>query len=232
MRQLGGAAGGAAASSGVPRPQAGEAGSRITRRDESSSRLPAGQHVAATLPVLHYGPVPVFDPLSWDLRVYGATESGGERAWTWGDFGSLPRGEIVADFHCVTKVSVLGICWAGVPAIELLRAAPPAAAATHVMIWAEYGYGANLPLDAFGARDTLLATHRDGAVLRPEQGYPARLVVPSKYGWKSVKWVRAIEYMVGDRRGFWEERGYHNGADPWLEQRYSYQELPGEGPAL
>ncbi len=232
MRRLGGAAAGAASSPDVPSPREDDAGHRTARPDELASRLPPGQYTAATMPVLHYGPVPVFDPRSWDLRVYGATASGGEHRWAWDDFGSLPRSEIVADFHCVTKVSVLGVCWSGVLAAEFLRAVPPAAAVTHVMVWADYGYGANLPLAVFAAPDTLLATHRDGAELRPEHGHPVRLVVPSRYGWKSVKWVRAIEYMIGDRRGFWEERGYHNGADPWLEQRYSYQEQPGEGPSL
>jgi DMSO/TMAO reductase YedYZ molybdopterin-dependent catalytic subunit len=43
---------------------------------------------------------------------------------------------------------------------------------------------------------------------------------------------RGLEYLTEDRRGFWEERGYHNRADPWLEQRYSYQERPGDGPEL
>jgi len=184
------------------------------------------------MPVLHYGPIPACNLQTWDLRVYGETGNGGEHRWTWSRFCALPRREIVADFHCVTKFSVLGITWEGVPAAELLTSVPPAAAATHVMIWAEFGYGANLPLDAFSAPDTLLATHRDGKELTPEQGYPMRLVVPSRYGWKNVKWVRAIEYLAGDRRGFWEERGYHNNADPWREQRYSYQELPGEGPEL
>jgi len=195
-------------------------------------RLPPGQYVQASMPVLHYGPVPACHRHTWDLRVYGATEAGRERRWTWDGFRSLPRSEIIADFHCVTKFSVLGLTWRGVPAAEILRAVPPAPAATHVMVWADFGYGANLPLDVFAAPDTILATHRDGKELMPEQGYPVRLVVPSRYGWKNVKWVRAIEYMVSDRRGFWEERGYHNNADPWREQRYSYQELPGEGPDL
>ncbi len=184
------------------------------------------------MPVLHYGPVPAFNPQTWDLRVYGATEAGRERRWTWDGFRSLPRTEIIADFHCVTKFTVLGLTWLGVPAGEILRAVPPAAAATHVMVWADFGYGANLPLEVFAAPETILATHREGNELTPEQGYPVRLVVPSRYGWKNVKWVRAIEYMISDRRGFWEERGYHNDADPWREQRYSYQELPGEGPDL
>jgi DMSO/TMAO reductase YedYZ molybdopterin-dependent catalytic subunit len=184
------------------------------------------------MPVLHYGPVPAFNPSTWDLRVYGATASGDEHSWNWHSFWSLPHSEIVADFHCVTKFTILGITWSGVSAADLLSVAPPAAAATHVMVWANFGYGANLPLDAFAAPDTMLATRRDGRELRPEQGFPVRLVVPSRYGWKSVKWVRAIEYMTADRRGFWEERGYHNNADPWQEQRYSYQEMPGEGPEL
>jgi DMSO/TMAO reductase YedYZ molybdopterin-dependent catalytic subunit len=195
-------------------------------------RLPPGQYVQAAMPVLHYGRVPTWNPVSWDLRVYGATACGAERRWSWDDFNSLPAREIIADFHCVTKFSVLGITWAGVPAAEILRAVLPSTAATHVMVWADFGYGANLRLDAFGAPDTLLAIARDGKELTADQGSPVRLVVPSRYGWKNVKWVRALEYMVGDRRGFWEERGYHNNADPWLEQRYSYQELPGEGPEL
>ena len=87
----------------------------------------------------------------------------------------------------------MGTTWSGVSAADLISAAPPAPATTHVMVWANFGYGANLPLDAFTAPDTLLATHRDGRELSPEQGFPVRLVVPSRYGWKSVKWVRAIE---------------------------------------
>ncbi|MET9830364.1 molybdopterin-dependent oxidoreductase [Streptomyces sp. NPDC006385] len=67
-------------------------------------------------------------------------------------------------------------------------------------------------------------------VMTPEHGFPVRLVVPPLYGWKGPKWARGIEYMTRDRRGFWEERGYHNIGEVRREQRYSYQEEPGEGP--
>ena len=73
---------------------------------------------------------------------------------------------------------------------------------------------------------------KDGELLTAEHGFPLRLIVPHLYAWKGPKWVRGIEYMTADRRGFWEERGYHNIGDPWKEQRYSYQEEPGEGPEL
>jgi DMSO/TMAO reductase YedYZ molybdopterin-dependent catalytic subunit len=194
--------------------------------------LPPGQYIPRTLPVLHYGPIPSFDPASWHLRISGATDSTSETQLRWTDVAALPVSEVTADFHCVTKFTVPGITWTGILATELLRRFPPAAAVTHVMIWADFGYSANVRIGDFAADTTLLATHCEGARLSPEHGYPLRLLVPHLYAWKSVKWVRAIEYLTADRRGFWEERGYHNTADPWREQRYSYQELDGEGPTL
>jgi DMSO/TMAO reductase YedYZ molybdopterin-dependent catalytic subunit len=208
----------------------------VRQSDDHGAReagdLPPGQYIPRTLPVLHYGPVPAFNSQTWDLRIFGATESGDEARLDWGDVDGLPAGEVTADFHCVTKFTVPDICWSGLLAADLLCAFPPAATVTHVMIWADFGYSANVRIGDFAADDTILATHRNGEVLTPEHGYPLRLVVPRLYGWKSVKWVRAIEYMTVDRRGFWEERGYHNVADPWREQRYSYQELDGDGPPL
>jgi DMSO/TMAO reductase YedYZ molybdopterin-dependent catalytic subunit len=194
--------------------------------------LPPGQYVPRTLPVLHYGPIPAFNQETWDLKIFGATESGAETKLQWNDVAALPVSHVVADFHCVTKFTVPSLQWAGVLAAELLRRYPPAAAVTHVMIWADFGYSANIRIMDFATETTLLATHRDGERLTPEHGYPLRLVVPHLYAWKSVKWIRALEYLTKDRRGFWEERGYHNTADPWREQRYSYQEMEGEGPPM
>lgn len=198
---------------------------------ELPGELPPGQHLAKSWPVLHYGPVPRFRPERWDLLVFGATESGREHRWDWPGLCDLPRCTITADFHCVTKFTIRDASWEGIATADLLRLAPPAPDVTHVMVWAEYGYSANLRIGDFADDLSLLATHLGGAQLSPEHGYPVRLVVPRLYGWKSVKWLRAIEYMTADRRGFWEERGYHNRADPWREQRFSYQEAAGEGPA-
>jgi DMSO/TMAO reductase YedYZ molybdopterin-dependent catalytic subunit len=178
--------------------------------------------------VLHYGPVPKFRPQTWDFRVFGAVAD--ERVWTWGEFSRLPKVDVHADFHCVTKFSVLGNRWTGVATRTVLELAPPLPAATHVMVWAEYGYSANLRLADFAAETSLFATERGGEPLSPDHGYPARLIVPHLYAWKGPKWVRGVEYLTADRRGFWEERGYHNRADPWHEQRYIYQENDGDGP--
>jgi len=203
-------------------------GTDARQRGEESAdgpgRIPPGQRPQATWPVLHYGPVPRFKPDRWDFQVYGATRDGGKRAWDYEAFQALPTERVEADLHCVTKFSLLDNSWTGVLARTVVELVPPADGVTHAMVWAEYGYSANLRVDDLLRDSSVLATHRNGEQLSPEHGFPLRLVVPHLYAWKGPKWVRAIEYLVEDRRGFWEERGYHNVGDPWQEQRYSYQE--------
>ncbi|MFE5996484.1 sulfite oxidase-like oxidoreductase [Streptomyces sp. NPDC056454] len=201
-------------------------------RESEQSELPPGQRLQRGWPVTHYGPVPKFKPERWEFRVFGATADGDKHCWSHQDFSALPFSSVVADLHCVTKFSMIGAEWGGVLARTVLDLAPPAPDATHVMVWAEYGFSSNLRLDDFASERTLFATHKDGDLLTAEHGFPLRLVVPHLYAWKGPKWVRGIEYMTADRRGFWEERGYHNIGDPWSEQRYSYQEEPGDGPEL
>jgi DMSO/TMAO reductase YedYZ molybdopterin-dependent catalytic subunit len=193
-------------------------------------RLPPGQYISRGRPVIHYGRVPQFRPERWTFLVFGATASGEERTFGWPEFSALPRVTVVADFHCVTKFSTMGNEWGGVAATALLEAVPPAPDVRHVMVWGEYGYSANLRMGDFASASTLFAVELDEKPLSAERGFPVRVVVPHLYAWKSVKWVRGVEYLREDRRGFWEDRGYHNIADPWREQRYSYQENPGEGP--
>ena len=212
-------------------PPASHAAAKSARPDQPpAGELPPGQYIPRVWPVLHYGPVPRFRPATWDFRVGGSTESGTEHGWDLAGLAALPRRRVVADLHCVTKFTIPRIAWEGIAATEVLNAAPPAADVTHVMVWADFGYSANVRIADFAAESTLFATGSDGADLTPEHGYPLRLVVPHLYGWKSVKWVRSVEYLTADRRGFWEERGYHNIASPWHEQRFSYQERTGEGP--
>lgn len=204
-----------------------------SRTDGSAAgRLPPGQYISRGWPVLHYGPVPTFRPQAWDFTVSGATADGAVRTWSWDDVRTLPTTEVRADLHCVTRFSLLDNTWAGVSTRTVLDLVPPAADVSHVLVWAEYGYSANLRLSDFADASALLATSRNGEPLTPEHGRPLRLVVPHLYAWKGPKWVRGVEYLVEDRRGFWEERGYHNRADPWLEQRYSHQERVGDGPLL
>jgi len=181
-------------------------------------RVPPGQVTATRWPVLHQGEIPAFDPRVWDLRVWGLVET--ERRWTWEEWQDLPDVVIDGDLHCVTRWSSLGHIWSGVSSQYLCEVTGVMPSAHFVLLHGEQGYSANLPVGDFLDGLVVLATHHDGEPLSPEHGAPLRAVVPNRYAWKSVKWLRGIEFVAEDRRGFWESFGYSNSADPWREERF------------
>ena len=183
-----------------------------------AQRVPPGQFVTDKFPVLTYGPTPQIDLKEWRLQVSGLVER--EVSLTWEQFLALPQTTVVADLHCVTQWSRLNNRWEGVPAREVLRLARPRPEGRYVMLHCYGGYTTNLPLDVLLGDDVLLAHRHDGQPLTPEHGWPLRLVVPQRYGWKSAKWVRGLEVMAEDEPGFWEQRGYNMNADPWKEERF------------
>lgn len=193
-------------------------------RERSSDRLPPGQKWVSGWPVLHEGDIPAFDPGSWRLRVWGEVEQ--EVEWSWDQLNTLPRAEVVKDWHCVTTWSKMDNRWGGVSVQAALAAARPKPTAKYVLVhsYDEVGYTTNLTYEDFARPENLLCTHHDGAPLTPEHGGPIRLIVHHLYAWKSAKWISGIQLLSEDQRGFWEVRGYHNHADPWLDERYSYQE--------
>jgi hypothetical protein len=74
---------------------------------------------------------------------------------------------------------------------RVLRAVPPSQRATHVMVWADFGYGANPAARSLRGADALLATHRDGKE-RLQSRARSQAGCALALGWKNVKWVRAI----------------------------------------
>lgn len=181
-------------------------------------RLPPQQRVTNSFPLLTYGPVPQIDLQSWRLEVTGQVEV--PLRLTWPEFQQLPRTISISDFHCVTQWSRLDNRWEGVLARELLARARPRPEARYVLVHSYGGYTTNLELDALQEPDVILAWAHDGQELTPEHGWPLRLVVPSRYAWKSAKWVRRLELLAENVPGFWEQRGFHMWADPWQEQRF------------
>ncbi|HZD55765.1 MAG TPA: molybdopterin-dependent oxidoreductase, partial [Anaerolineales bacterium] len=198
---------------------------RVVQRKEEEERvrkegrLPPGQSLTQKFPVLHYGPVPRFNPTTWDFRVWGEVEE--EVRWTWEQFNRLPRAKVHMDIHCVTRWSKFDTQWEGVSVrtlvdqgfIQLLPSA------RFVVQHAEYGFTVNLPLEVVLQDNFLLATHLNGEPITPDHGYPLRGVIgyipgrqelKSPYFWKGAKWLRGLEFLSEDRLGFWEQAGYHN----------------------
>ncbi len=185
----------------------------------ANQRVPAGQTEVNNFPILDLGIVPEIDTVNWQLRIYGLVEH--ELNLDWAAFQQLPQVSDISDFHCVTRWSQLDMDWSGVSAQHLLMLAAPLENAKYVTLHGFDGYTTNIDLNALLDDDVIVAHSVLGKPLTREHGGPVRMVVPKRYAWKSAKWLKGIELHAEDRPGFWEVRGYHNYADPWLEQRFS-----------
>jgi len=195
---------------------------------DRSSRVPPGQLLTNRFPVLHYGPIPRFNPAVWDFRAWGEVEE--QLVLTWDQIMEIPRVSVCMDLHCVTTWSKLDTQWEGIRVrtlvdMGLLKIKPTA---RYVLQHAEHGFTVNLPIGIVMADNFLLATHYEGKPLTPEHGAPLRGligVIPGRndlkdvYLWKGAKWLRGLEFLVNDQPGFWERAGYHNEGDIWEEQR-------------
>ena len=184
------------------------------------ARLPPGQYLTGKWPVLHAGTVPKVDLATWDFRVWGDVENPIRLSWE--ELEYLPAAEVTVDIHCVTRWSRFDTSFRGVHWRDLAELVRPKPSARFVVAHAEQGYTSNLPLEALEADDALIAYEADGEPLTPDHGWPLRLMVPSRYFWKSAKWLRGLELLDQDQPGFWERYGYNNNADFWKEERYGF----------
>ena len=188
--------------------------------------LPVGQHEVKNWPVLDLGEQPDVSLASWKLEVGGLVAN--PFSVTWDQFLALPQIDDVSDFHCVTTWSRYDNHWRGVRFSTIAELAVPQDAAKHVlctgydfMPGSFIPYTTNLPLARAVDADVLLVHTWEGQPLPREHGGPVRMITPKLYAWKGTKWIRKIEFLAEDQKGFWEVRGYSNSAEPWFNDRYS-----------
>ncbi|MEQ8285395.1 sulfite oxidase-like oxidoreductase [Thalassospira sp.] len=182
------------------------------------NRLPPGQRLVKDWPVLDLGITPHISADDFKLQINGLVET--PLVLNFMDLLDLANVVAVNDIHCVTSWSRYDNEWQGVTALTLAEMVRPKSDAKHVLFTAHDGYTTNVRIDQFVDEGVLIAHHWNGEPLSEEHGGPVRVVIPKLYFWKSAKWVREITFAKDDQPGFWEERGYHNNADPWTEERY------------
>ncbi|MFM7320647.1 MAG: molybdopterin-dependent oxidoreductase [Armatimonadota bacterium] len=191
---------------------------------DSDRRLPPNQRLAAPgrWPVVGEKGPRDGDASPWTLSIGGAVNA--PTRWGLDALLARPLQEFTVDIHCVTRWSRLGVRFRGLALEPLVRGCDPCAMARFAWMQArsDREHGTSLPLDVLFAAGAFLAFEADGSPLAPIHGGPMRIVVPGRYFYKSVKWIERIELLESDRLGWWERgAGYHNGADPWREERYA-----------
>ncbi|MFX0167926.1 MAG: molybdopterin-dependent oxidoreductase [Candidatus Hodarchaeota archaeon] len=183
-------------------------------------RLPPGQHWITGFPVRSAEPMPEsFDPNTWTLTVDGEVEN--PTVFSFKEFHALPVTTQISDFHCVESWSVPDNKWEGVLFKELAKRVKPKPSANFVLFHSEGGYTSGIALEVAIEDDVIFAWNRNDEPLKVEDGWPLRVVIPRLYAYKGVKWVRRVSFLEEVVLGFWEKRGYHQDADPWLNQRFA-----------
>jgi DMSO/TMAO reductase YedYZ molybdopterin-dependent catalytic subunit len=193
---------------------------KVRKAGYDPARLPPGQYLTEKWPVLHAGSVPEVDVDTWRMRIFGLVEE--EVTLGYEQLSELPATDITTDIHCVTRWSRFDAGFRGVHWRELAALCKPLPAASFVVAHAPQNFTANLPLAALADDNAMVCYEADGEPLTAEHGGPVRLLVPSRYFWKSAKWLIGLELVAADQPGFWERLGYHNDADPFREERYGF----------
>ena len=191
---------------------------KFFKKDPDNPKVPPGQSVTERFPVLTYGPTPRVSEEELEVRIFGLVE---ERTFDWQALMKLPQTTLTKDFHCVTHWSKLDVTWTGILTTDLCEILNVDPDATHVIFHCYGGYTTNLELDDFLADGCMLAHKLEGEPIPTEHGGPLRTLIPHLYAWKSAKWLNGIEFVKGDKPGFWERNGYHMRGDPFAEERYS-----------
>ncbi|MFX1315966.1 MAG: molybdopterin-dependent oxidoreductase [Promethearchaeota archaeon] len=191
--------------------------------NQEKPRLPPGQYITKRFPVLQKGGVVHLDRNTYKLTIEGEIET--PITFTFQDLEKLIDIEIIVDIHCVTSWSKLDTKWGGISFKTLFNLIRPKESAHFVEFFcADEGFTTTVPIERLKADNAILALTYDDLPINDKHGGPVRSIIPDLYFYKSAKWVIKINFLEEDRLGYWERGAYSNKADPWKEQRYSYQD--------
>ncbi len=150
------------------------------------------------------------EPTPYDLVIKGLVDR--PLNFSHSELQSFPMVSEVALMQCIGGWAQL-YNWTGVPIFFLLSMTGVKSGATEVVFYASDGYSSSLAIKRALHPTTLLALQADGKVLSYFNGYPYRLIVPCKYGYKWVRWITEIEVVDYDYKGTWEGMGFPDDAD-------------------
>ena len=160
------------------------------------------------------GALPSRRPSDYRLRVGGHVDAPFTAGFA--DLRAMPATRLTKDFQCVTGWRVPEVRWAGVRLADLLDRAGVRPGAGGVRFTSfDRTYSETLTLSEARRRDVIVAYELEGEPISSAHGGPVRLYVAPMYGYKSLKWLDAIEVTEGaPQPGYWEKRGYD--VDAWI----------------
>jgi DMSO/TMAO reductase YedYZ molybdopterin-dependent catalytic subunit len=193
----------------------------ITSRDGTglSSFLPTGRFRIYTVT----GDLPSRSRASYKLTVDGLVDKPFQLDYA--ELTALPATRLTRAFQCVTGWRVPDVKWVGVRLSDLLDRAGVKPGAGAVSFRSFDGvYTESLSMDQARRPDVIVAWVMEGKPIGHEHGGPVRLYVAPMYGYKSCKWLEAIEVTKKVEGGYWEQYGYDQ--DGWVGKSNGRDDAP------
>ncbi|WP_371869711.1 molybdopterin-dependent oxidoreductase [Telluria antibiotica] len=150
--------------------------------------------------------VRVVDGDAWRLELSGLIAD--RRPWTLDALRALPQQSQVTRHICVEGWSAIGK-WGGVPFSHFLRRVGADLSAKYVGFKCADDYFTSIDMATALHPQTLMALTYDGQTLPPRYGYPMKLRMPTKLGYKNPKHIQAIFVTNTYPGGYWEDQGYN-----------------------
>jgi DMSO/TMAO reductase YedYZ molybdopterin-dependent catalytic subunit len=172
---------------------------------------------------------PGVDGGAWRLHIGGLVDKPQTLALT--ELQSLPSVEQYVTMECISNnvggPQISTGSFKGVSLRDLVTMAGPQSAAGWVKFTARDGYTESLPLDVVNdSPEILVAYSLENAPLPGSHGYPARILIPGRYGMKGPKWLDTIELATDEAHGYWEQQGWDHNAVVKTTSRF---DLPLDG---
>jgi DMSO/TMAO reductase YedYZ molybdopterin-dependent catalytic subunit len=146
------------------------------------------------------------DEASFRLEVTGMVAD--KRSWTLADLRAMPQQDQVTRHICVEGWSAIGK-WGGVPFAEFLRKVGADTSAKYVGFKCADDYYTSIDMPTALHPQTLLTLSYDGQPLPPKYGFPMKLRMPTKLGYKNPKHIQALFVTNTYPGGYWEDQGYN-----------------------
>src|SRR5476649_2285603 len=150
--------------------------------------------------------VPIVDAATYKLPVGGLVK--GKNVWTLEELRALPQESQVTRHICVEGWSAIGK-WGGVPFAHFLNLIGADKTAKYVGFKCDDDYFTSIDMATALHPQTIMALTYDGQELSPKYGYPMKLRMPTKLGYKNPKHIRAIYVSNTYTGGYWEDQGYN-----------------------
>ena len=149
---------------------------------------------------------PIIDPATYRLTLAGQIAD--KTPWTVAQLLALPRQSQITRHVCVEGWSYIGQ-WSGIPLGDFLRHVGADTNARYVGFQCADGYYEGIDMPTALHPQTIMAVTARAQTLPYKFGFPLKIRIPTKLGFKNPKWVTTIYVTNQQPTGFWSDRGYN-----------------------